>query len=241
MSATTVGFSRRRMLPLALLAGVLVLAVVALRSASHAENARVIPAPAADETAGQATSAVAVLAGGCFWGVQGVFQHVKGVTSAVSGYAGGQKETAHYEIVGTGRTGHAESVQVIYDPRQITYGRLLQIFFSVAHDPTELNRQGPDIGTEYRSTIFPMNAKQASVARAYIAQLDQARVFPSAIVTTLEADRPFFPAEDYHQDFLTRHPTHPYIVVNDLPKVEELKRVFPDLYRATPVLVGGSR
>ena len=206
MSATTFAFFRSRMLSFAMVAGALVLAGAALRSASQGGQARVIPAPAADETPGQATSAVAVFAGGCFWGVQGVFQHVKGVTSAVSGYAGGQKETAHYEIVGTGRTGHAESVQVTYDPRQITYGRLLQIFFSVVHDPTELNQQGPDTGTEYRSTIFPLSADQARVARAYIAQLDQARVFPAAIVTTVEMDRPFFPAEDYHQDFLTRHP-----------------------------------
>ena len=241
MSATTFAFFRSRMLSFAMVAGALVLAGAALRSASQGGQSRVIPAPAADEVPGQATSAVAVFAGGCFWGVQGVFQHVRGVASAVSGYAGGQKETAHYEIVGTGRTGHAESVQVTYDPRQITYGRLLHIFFSVVHDPTELNQQGPDTGTEYRSTIFPSSADQARVARAYIAQLDQARVFPAAIVTTVEMDRPFFPAEDYHQDFLTRHPVHPYIVVNDLPKVEELKRVFPDVYRATPVLVGGSQ
>jgi len=224
-----------------LLVGGLVVAGVALRPAAQGEKARIIPVPVTDENAGQARSAVAVLAGGCFWGVQGVFQHVAGVTSAISGYAGGQKETAHYEMVGTGRSGHAEAVQVTYDPRQITYGRLLQIFFSVIHDPTQFNRQGPDTGTEYRSTIFPISAEQARVAKAYIAQLEQARVFPAAIVTTLEMDRPFFPAEDYHQDFLTRHPTHPYIVINDLPKVKELKRVFPDVYRATPVLVGGTR
>ena len=240
MSATFAVF-RGRVLLLAIVAAGLVLAGAALRSDTQSERARVIPAPSTDETAGPATSAVAVLAGGCFWGVQGVFQHVTGVTNAVSGYAGGTKETAHYEAVGTGRTGHAESVQVTYDPRRITYGRLLQIFFSVVHDPTQLNRQGPDTGTEYRSTIFPVNAEQARIAKAYIAQLDEAHVFPSAIVTTLEADRPFFPAEEYHQDFLTRHPTNPYIVINDLPKVAELKRVFPDVYRATPVLVGGGQ
>ena len=241
MSATTLGAWRGRILLLAIVTGACVVAGAALRSAAPGAQAPVVPPPTVDEAAGSATSSVAVIAGGCFWGVQGVFQHVKGVTSAVSGYAGGLKETAHYEMVGTGRTGHAEAVQVTYDPRQMTYGRLLQIFFSVAHDPTELNRQGPDVGTEYRSTIFPVSAEQARIAKAYIAQLDQARVFRSAIVTTLESDRPFFPAEDYHQDFLTRHPTHPYIVINDLPKVEELKRRFPDVYRATPVLVGGSR
>jgi peptide-methionine (S)-S-oxide reductase len=238
---TTMAPFRHRIPTVALLVGGLVVAGVALRPAAQGEKARIIPVPATDENAGQARSAVAVLAGGCFWGVQGVFQHVAGVTSAISGYAGGQKETARYEMVGTGRTGHAEAVQVTYDPRQITYGRLLQIFFSVVHDPTQLNRQGPDTGTEYRSTIFPASAEQARVAKAYIAQLEQARVFPAAIVTTLEMDRPFFPAEDYHQDFLTRHPTHPYIMINDLPKVKELKRVFPDVYRATPVLVGGTR
>jgi peptide-methionine (S)-S-oxide reductase len=231
----------RRISTVAILVGGLVVAGVALRSAAQGEKARVIPAPAVDENAGPVRSAVAVLAGGCFWGVQGVFQHVAGVTNAVSGYAGGHKETAHYEMVGTGRTGHAEAVQVTYDPREITYGRLLQIFFSVVHDPTQLNRQGPDTGPEYRSAIFPVSAEQARVATAYIAQLERSRVFPATIVTTLEMDRPFFPAEDYHQDFLTRHPTHPYIVINDLPKVQELQRLFPDAYRATPVLVGGTR
>ena len=164
------------------------------------------------------TSAVVVLAGGCFWGVQGVFQHVKGVTSAISGYAGGEKKTARYETVGSGRTGHAESVQVTYDPRQISYGRLLHIFFSVVHDPTQLNRQGPDFGTQYRSAIFPTTTEQAEVAKAYIAQLDQAHAFKKAIVTRIEPDRPFYPAENYHQDFLTRNPKYPYIVINDLPK-----------------------
>ncbi len=180
-----------------------------------------------------------MLAGGCFWGVQGVFQHVKGVTNAVSGYAGGEKKTADYEVVSTGRTGHAESVQVTYDPRQISYGRLLQIFFSVAHDPTELNRQGPDTGTQYRSAIFPVSAEQADVAKAYIAQLDQAHAFKKAIVTRIESDRAFYPAEAYHQDFLTRNPSYPYIAINDLPKIEDLKRLLPDLYRASPQLVAG--
>src|SRR6185369_9469429 len=156
-----------------------------------AEGARALPAPAVDLPPGQSTSAVVVLAGGCFWGVQGVYQHVKGVTNAVSGYAGGDKRTAEYETVGSGRTGHAESVQVSYDPRQISYGRLLQIFFSVVHDPTELNRQGPDTGTQYRSAIFPATAEQADVARAYIAQLDQTQIFKKPIVTKIEPDRTF--------------------------------------------------
>jgi peptide-methionine (S)-S-oxide reductase len=205
------------------------------------EKARIIPPPAADEPASQAKSETAVLAGGCFWGVQGVFQHVKGVSRAVSGYAGGRKNTAHYEVVSQGTTGHAESVQVVFDPKQISYGQLLQVFFSVAHDPTQLNRQGPDRGTQYRSTIFPATPEQERVARAYMAQLNEARAFDSAIVTTIELNREFYEAEDYHQDFLTRNPTHRYIVVNDLPKIEELKRVFPGLYRAIPVLVGSMR
>ncbi len=205
-----------------------------------AEEAVKLPAPAADEQPGQKTSEVAVLAGGCFWGVQGVFQHVKGVTNAVSGYAGGEKTTAEYEVVSSGRTGHAESVQITYDPRAITYGRLLQVYFSVAHDPTQLNRQGPDTGTQYRSAIFPRDAEQARIAQAYIAQLDQARAFPAKIVTKIEPDRSFFPAEAYHQDFLTLHPTYPYIVFNDLPKIDALKRMFPDLYRADPVLVSAA-
>jgi len=179
----------------------------------------------------------AILAGGCFWGVQGVFQHVEGVTNAVSGYAGGDKATAQYETVSTGTTGHAESVQITYDPRKISYGRLLQIYFSVAHDPTELNRQGPDTGTQYRSAIFPMNAEQARVAKAYIAQLGQAHVFNAAIVTRIETDRTFYPAEAYHQDFLMRNPTYPYIAINDLPKIDALKRLLPEFYRTNAVLV----
>jgi peptide-methionine (S)-S-oxide reductase len=219
-----------------------VLAAVAIqRHPTAAEGARALPAPAVDAPPGQATSAVVVLAGGCFWGVQGVFQHVKGVTSAVSGYAGGDKKTAEYETVSSGRTGHAESVQVTYDPRQISYGRILQVYFSVVHDPTELNRQGPDTGTQYRSTIFPANADQAEVAKAYIAQLDQAHIFKKAIVTTIESSRAFYPAEGYHQDFLTRNPTNPYIAFNDLPKIDDLKRVMPELYRAAPVLVRGGQ
>ncbi|HTK29481.1 MAG TPA: peptide-methionine (S)-S-oxide reductase MsrA [Vicinamibacterales bacterium] len=208
--------------------------------AARAEGGRTIPPPAIDLPPGQAASAVVVLAGGCFWGVQGVYQHVTGVTNAVSGYAGGDKRGADYETVSSGRTGHAESVQVTYDPRQISYGRLLQIFFSVVHDPTELNRQGPDFGTQYRSAIFPATREQADVARAYIEQLDQAHVFQKPIVTRIEPDRQFYPAEAYHQDFLTRHPSYPYIAINDLPKLQDLKRIWPDVYRVQPVLVSGA-
>jgi peptide-methionine (S)-S-oxide reductase len=204
---------------------------------SSAEEARVIPAPALDEPAGHASSATIVLAGGCFWGVQGVFQHVEGVTSAVSGYAGGEQSTAEYEKVGSGRTGHAESVRVTYDPRKVSVGHLLQIYFSVAHDPTELNRQGPDVGPQYRSTIFPTTEEQAKVAKAYIEQLDQAKVYRAKIVTTIEPGRTFYPAEGYHQDYLVLHPNQPYIVFNDLPKVENLKKLFADSWRAQPALV----
>ena len=203
-----------------------------------AEGAHALPAPAVDVPQGPTMSAVAVLAGGCFWGVQGVFQHVKGVTNAVSGYAGGDQKSAIYEIVSGGATGHAESVQITFDPRLISYGQLLQIFFSV-HDPTELNQQGPDDGTQYRSAIFPTNAAQADIAKAYIAQLNQTHLFAKAIVTTIETGRAFYPAESYHQDYLTRNPTSPYIIINDLPKIEELKQIFPALYRSDPVLVPG--
>jgi peptide-methionine (S)-S-oxide reductase len=170
-----------------------------------------------------------------------VFQHVEGVTSAVSGYAGGAANTAHYEMVSSNTTGHAEAVQVAFDPRRVSYGHILQIYFSVAHDPTELNRQGPDVGTQYRSAIFPTNPEQTRVAEAYIAQLNQGQVFGAAIATKIEPGRDFYPAEDYHQDFLTRNPRYPYVVINDLPKIENLKRLFPDLYRATPALVAAAR
>jgi peptide-methionine (S)-S-oxide reductase len=236
---TTIGRAARLMIVLTMALPGIVLVTGTPRSGLLAqENAVVIPAPAADDAASQKSSEVAVLAGGCFWGVQGVYQHVKGVTSAVSGYAGGQKNTAQYEIVGRGGSGHAESVRVTFDPRQVSYGRLLQVFFSVVHDPTQLNRQGPDVGPQYRSAIFPATPEQEKIARAYIAQLNQARVFRSAIVTKIEAGRPFFAAEDYHQDFLIKNPRHAYIVTNDLPKIEELKKVFPELYRSAPVLVG---
>ena len=206
---------------------------------SSAESARRIPPAAVDETTG-ASREVTVLAGGCFWGVQGVFQHVGGVISAVSGYAGGSRDTAKYETTSSGTTGHAESVQITFDPHRITYGRILQIYFSVAHDPTELNRQGPDVGTQYRSAVFPQDPEQSRIAAAYIAQLNAAKVFPTPIVTTIEPGKEFYPAEAYHQDYLTLHPSQPYIAINDLPKIQALKELFPDSYRETPVLVAAA-
>ena len=200
------------------------------------EEPRLVPAPVVDEPA-HGGQEVAVVAGGCFWGVQGVFQHVKGVSSAVSGYDGGEASTAHYDMTSRGDTGHAESVRITFNPAEISYGRILQIYFSVAHDPTELNRQGPDSGTQYRSAIFPADGDQAKVAKAYIAQLDAAHAFGAAIVTKVEPGRTFYPAEDYHQDFLFLNPTYPYIVFNDLPKIENLKRLMPAVYRETPALV----
>jgi peptide-methionine (S)-S-oxide reductase len=221
---------------------VLILAGLAIRSyPAAAEGARALPPPAVDAPPAQTPSAVVVLAGGCFWGVQGVFQHVKGVTAAVSGYTGGAENTAHYQMVGGGGTGHAESVQITFDPQRISYGKILQIYFSVAHDPTELNRQGPDTGTQYRSTIFPQNAEQTRVAEAYIAQLNQAKIFPEPIVTTVEPGKQFYKAEAYHQDYLTLNPHQPYIAINDLPKIAALEQLFADLYRADPVLVAAAQ
>jgi peptide-methionine (S)-S-oxide reductase len=216
-------------------AGLLLATLVGCAQAE--EKAVAIPAPAFDEMPSSAATATATFAGGCFWGVQGVFQRVQGVLKAVSGYAGGKQETAHYETVGGGTTGHAETVQITYDPSKITYGKLLQIYFSVAHDPTQLNRQGPDRGPQYRSTIFPADAKQREIAEKYIAQLNAAHVFPAKIVTTLEDGRAFYPAEAYHQDFLVRNPDYPYIVINDIPKVKNLSQMYPDIYRTQPVLV----
>jgi peptide-methionine (S)-S-oxide reductase len=205
-------------------------------SAASSHASVIIPPPAVDEPV-SGNSETVVLAGGCFWGVQGVFQHVKGVTSAVSGYSGGTAETAHYETVSSSRTGHAEAVQVTFDPHQVSFGQILQIYFSVVHDPTELNRQGPDVGPQYRSAIFAANPSQLEVAQAYLRQLSQARVFPQPIVTTADRLTGFYPAESYHQDFLTLNPRYPYIVINDLPKIADLKRLFPEVYRDTPVLV----
>jgi peptide-methionine (S)-S-oxide reductase len=209
-------------------------------SLGGAEDAVLLPPPTLDENT-QAHSETAVFAGGCFWGVQGVFQHVKGVKNAVSGYAGGAADTAQYERVSEGDTGHAESVEVTFDPAQVSYGTLLQIYFSVAHNPTELNRQGPDHGTQYRSAIFVQNSEQQRVAQAYIAQLGAAKAFDQPIVTRLESYNGFYPAEEEHQDFLTEHPTYPYIVINDLPKVAQLKQLYPQRYQEKPVLVKAGR
>jgi peptide-methionine (S)-S-oxide reductase len=190
-----------------------------------------VPGPTVDAAkAAKSSEETAVVAGGCFWGVQAVFQHVKGVKSATSGYSGGDGRTAQYEIVSTGETGHAESVKITYDPSQVTYGELLRVFFSVAHDPTELNRQGPDQGTQYRSVIFYGNDEQKKIAEAYIAQLDKAKVFPRTIVTQVVALKAFYPAEAYHQNYATLHPDEPYIVYNDAPKVAHLRQESPELY-----------
>lgn len=226
---------RRPLRPFALSAVLSLLSCTAVRAEPPAE----VPAPVGDTAAAPGvTTETAVLAGGCFWGVQGVFQHVQGVANAVSGYAGGSQETAHYETVGSGSTGHAEAVRITYDPRKVSYGELLRIFFSVVHDPTEKNRQGPDTGTQYRSAIFPTNAEQLRVARGYIDQLNRAKTFGRSLATTVEPSKPFYPAETYHQDFLTLNPDHPYIVVNDLPKVANLKKRFPARYQAAAVLTG---
>jgi len=201
-----------------------------------------IPAPAVDTPAvAAAKPEVAVFAGGCFWGLQGMFQHVRGVTKVVAGYSGGAAETAHYEMVGTETTGHAESVEITFDPKQVTYGQLLQLFFSVAHDPTQLDRQGPDRGPSYRSEIFYASPSQERVARAYVKQLTDAKVFAAPIVTKIEPLRAFYAAEDYHQDYLIHHPNQPYIVFNDQPKIEALKRVYPERYRPEPVMLTSRR
>ncbi|MFC7051231.1 peptide-methionine (S)-S-oxide reductase MsrA [Hansschlegelia quercus] len=221
------------------LAAALALGAALTATYSSAEEGRAIPAPTLDEPAGAGLETI-TLAGGCFWGVQGVFQHVAGVAAAVSGYEGGEQRTASYQQVSGGDTGHAESVRVTFDPKKVSLGHILQVYFSVAHDPTELNRQGPDHGTQYRSAIFPTTPEQAKVAKAYVAQLSAARAFDAAIVTTIEQGRAFYPAEAYHQDFLTQNPTYPYIATNDLPKVAALKRLMPDLYRAKPVLVASA-
>ncbi len=225
------------------LAAVAVLAVAAapLQSRAAAEAAVQIPALAGDTgSSANARTETAVFAGGCFWGVQGVFQHTRGVLSAVSGYAGGSRATAHYDIVGSGLTGHAESVQVRFDPKQVSYAQLLQIFFSVAHDPTQLNRQGPDHGTQYRSALFTLDAAQQQTAQRYIAQLDAAKLYPARIVTQVAPLGAFYPAEDHHQDYATLHPESPYIATFDLPKIAALKSLFAAQYRADPVLAAGA-
>jgi peptide-methionine (S)-S-oxide reductase len=210
------------------------LGTAACSGAIAAERMVTAPAPAADAPLKAGPLQTAVFAGGCFWGVEGVFERIKGVTSVRSGYAGGTKATALYEIVGTGITGHAEAVEIRYDPARVSYGTLLRVLFSVAHDPTQLNRQGPDSGSQYRSAIFPQNAEQAALARAYTAQLATAKTWPGKIVTTQEPGKPFYPAETYHQNYLRANPSQPYIVYNDLPKVAGLKERFPALWSDKP-------
>jgi peptide-methionine (S)-S-oxide reductase len=230
-------FSSRKsdsMLAVLALAGIGVL--VLHQPLRGAESPVLLAPPALDSPRVAGPLQTAVLAGGCFWGVQGVFEHVRGVTKAVAGYAGGDRSTAEYETVSSGTTGHAESVSITFDPAQVSYGQLLQIAFSVVHDPTQLNRQGPDTGTQYRSAIFFADDAQKQIAAAYIAQLDQAHAFAHPIVTRVEKLRGFYPAEEYHQDYLVRHPTQLYIAINDLPKIENFKRVFPALYLDRPVL-----
>ena len=216
-------------------AGMLALGCFAV-PARAAEEAFIIPPPAADiaPTDGLKTF---VLAGGCFWGVQGVYQHTKGVTNAVSGYAGGKASTANYEATTRGNTGHAEAVQITYNPKEVSLGKLLQIYFSVVHDPTQFNRQGPDTGTQYRSTVFTSDPAERKLVQDYIAQLSAAKAYKKSIATTLEPLQGFYPAEDYHQDYLTLHPNQPYIVFNDLPKIENLKKIFAENYREKPALV----
>ncbi|MBO9353723.1 peptide-methionine (S)-S-oxide reductase MsrA [Bordetella petrii] len=238
-SAPHAAASRRatiiRLAGAALLAGA---AWYAAQAPGHAAEAAVrIAPPSVDLPADGARTATAVLAGGCFWGVQAVFQHVDGVTGAVSGYAGGSADTADYETVSGGRTSHAEAVQITYDPGRITYGQLLQIYFSVAHDPTQHNRQGPDVGTQYRSAIFAASQAQRRVAEAYIAQLDRSGAYARPLATTVESLQGFYPAEAYHQDYLVRHPDSPYIIINDQPKVEQLARLYAGRYRQAPALV----
>jgi peptide-methionine (S)-S-oxide reductase len=209
----------------------MLLTVLAGAIACRAGSGAAVPAPVVDQAKAAAPAKqTAVVAGGCFWGIQAVFQHVKGVISATSGYSGGSVNHPDYEMVSSGRTGHAESVQIVYDPSQVTYGELLRVFFSVAHDPTELNRQGPDEGTQYRSVIFYANDEQKKIAEAYIAQLDQANVYHHKIVTQVVNFQAFYPAESYHQNYATRHPNDPYIMYNDAPKVADLHKEFPDLY-----------
>jgi peptide-methionine (S)-S-oxide reductase len=220
--------------------GTLAIAAFAIAPSRAAEDAVVIPPPAVDVSPSNGLQ-TAVIAGGCFWGVQGVFQHTAGVVNAVSGYAGGSKATADYSTVSTGSTGHAESVQIKYDPKKISYGKILQIFFSVAHDPTQLNRQGPDTGTQYRSAIFTTSDEQKKVADAYIAQLNAAKVYGNPIVTKVGRLEAFYPAEAYHQDYLTLHPNQPYIAYNDIPKVENLKKMFAENYIEKPTLVSEAK
>ena len=205
--------------------------------ACAAEEAFLIPLPAVDNPKAAGPEQKAVLSGGCFWGVQGVFEHLGGVKRVLSGYSGGEKRTAQYEVVSSGNTGHAESVEIVYDPKEVSYGEILQVFFSVAHDPTQLNRQGPDSGTQYRSSIFYTDEQQKKIATAYIEQLNKTKVYRSTIVTRVDPLKGFYAAEDYHQDFLIKNPNYPYIVYNDLPKIRNFQKALPSLYRGKPVMV----
>lgn len=219
-------------------AAALALLTVSLMT-SHADSpAQALPPPTLDVPAGGSGPQTAVFAGGCFWGVQGVFEHVKGVTQAVSGYTGGHVANPGYELVSSGSTGHAESVRVTFDPARVSYGRLLQIFFSVALDPTQVNQQGPDWGTQYRSELFVTTPEEERVARAYVAQLQAAHVFSKPIATRIDPAGPFYPAEAYHQDYLTLHPDAPYIAMYDIPKVHNLQTLFPQNWRDSPMTVG---
>ena len=220
----------------AVLAVTFAVSFVSLERLHAAERATAVPAPVSDNALAAGPLQTAVLAGGCFWGTQGVFEHVKGVRQVLAGYAGGKASTASYETVSSGTTGHAESIRIIFDPAEISYGQILRVFFSVAHDPTQLNRQSPDEGTQYRSSIFYGDSTQQKIAQDYVAQLQQAQVFKRPVVTRVDPLQGFYPAEGYHQDYLYRNPHQPYIVFNDLPKIESLKRVFPDIYRDKPVL-----
>ena len=224
-------FMNRLVVALLLLAG-----IGWICASRGAESAVAITVPAVDNPKQAGPVQTAVLAGGCFWGVQGVFEHVRGVKQVISGYAGGERSTAQYETVSSGSTGHAESVKITFDPAEISYGQILQIAFSVVHDPSQLNRQGPDSGTQYRSAIFYADEAQKHIAEAYIAQLDRTHAFHRPIVTRTEPLKGFYAAEDYHQDYLVHHPTQPYIAYNDMPKVENFRRTFPDLYVDRPVL-----
>ena len=217
--------------PRRLSAAFAIVAATVAAACAFGESAVVVPPPAFDATKAHGEPQIAVLAGGCFWGVEGVFEHVRGVQKVESGYAGGTKQTAHYDIVSGGDTGHAESVRIVFDPNELSYGEILQIFFSVVHDPTQLNKQGPDHGTQYRSDIFYVSDEQRDIATRYIAQLDAAKLYPQKIVTRVDPLKAFYPAEAHHQNFLEKNPTYPYIVYNDLPKIRNLKKVFPDVYR----------
>ncbi len=230
--------STKTLLHALLPATALVAALAFLSQCAVAAAPATVPPPGLDNPKQAGRTQTAVLAGGCFWGLQGVFEHVRGVREVLAGYSGGSRSTAHYDDVGSGHTGHAESVQIVFDPAQVTYGELLQIYFSVAHDPTELNRQGPDVGSQYRSSIFYADDTQRHIAESYIAQLDKAKAFPQPIVTRVDPLKGFYEAEGYHQDFYLKNPSYPYIVINDLPKIRDLKQLYPDYYADRPITVG---